>query len=160
MLCFHWFCFGVCLFVCLYYSVSGGLRSRFSYSSIEFHKYAFYMNIVLNIRHAMLVKSNHIAGWREMALSHMIMSVNIKVNEFILMEFFKFILFTYFQRQGKGRRKRERNISGLPLTHLQLGTWTATQPCALTGNQTCDLSVCRPMLNPLSHPSKGHFNGI
>ena len=67
----------------------------------------------------------------------------------------KFLLFNYFQRQGKRGRKRERNISGLLLTHPQLGTWTATQPCALTGNRTCDFSVCRPMLNPLSHPSQG-----
>ena len=31
----------------------------------------------------------------------------------------------------------------------------ATQACALTGNQTGDLSVCRLALNPLSHTSQG-----
>ena len=34
----------------------------------------------------------------------------------------------YFERDGKGRRKRERNISvWLPLVHPLLGTWPATQ---------------------------------
>ena len=49
----------------------------------------------------------------------------------------------------------ERNISWLPLTCPQLGTWPATQACALTGNRTSDLSVCRLALNPLSHTSQG-----
>ena len=35
------------------------------------------------------------------------------------------------------------------------GTWPATQPCALTGNQTGDLSVHRPALNPWSPTSQG-----
>ena len=35
------------------------------------------------------------------------------------------------------------------------GTWPVTQACALTGNQTSDLLVHRPMLNPLSHTSWG-----
>ena len=50
----------------------------------------------------------------------------------------------------------ERNISvQLSLTWALLGTWPATQACALTRNQTDDPLVCRPMLNPLSHPSQG-----
>ena len=43
----------------------------------------------------------------------------------------------------------------LPLTRPQLGTWPATQTCALTRNQTDNLSVRRPELNPLSHTSQG-----
>ena len=43
----------------------------------------------------------------------------------------------------------------LPLTCPHPGTWTATQACALTGNQSADLLVFRPMLNPLSHTSQG-----
>ena len=31
-------------------------------------------------------------------------------------------------------KKFERNIDWLPLAHPQLGTWPATQACALTGN--------------------------
>lgn len=53
---------------CLYYSVRGGLHSRFSYTSIEFHKYALCVKIVLNIRYGVLVESNHIVEHREMAL--------------------------------------------------------------------------------------------
>ena len=37
----------------------------------------------------------------------------------------------------------------------QLRTWTKIQACALTRPQTSDLSVHRPMLNPLSHTSQG-----
>ena len=71
------------------------------------------------------------------------------------------ILFIYFQRQDKGGRKRRketfvcgRNIDQLLLTHPQPGTWPATQACALTGNRTSNLSVCRMALNPLSHTSQ------
>ena len=39
--------------------------------------------------------------------------------------------------------------------HPLLGTWLATQVCALTGNQTSNLWVYRPALNPLSHTSQG-----
>ena len=38
------------------------------------------------------------------------------------------------------------------------GTWPATQACALTGNQTCDLLVLRLALSPLSHTSQGQFS--
>ena len=58
-------------------------------------------------------------------------------------------------------RKRERKITQLPLAHPQMmRIWLATQVCALTGNQTRDLSVRRPALNLLSHTSQGrerHF---
>ena len=49
----------------------------------------------------------------------------------------------------------ERYIDWLPLTHPQLGTWTTTQACALTGNQTRELLVHRLEVNPLSHTSQG-----
>ena len=37
-----------------------------------------------------------------------------------------------------------------------LGTWPATQVCALTGNGTGDPLVHRPILNPLSNNSQGY----
>ena len=49
----------------------------------------------------------------------------------------------------------ERYINWLPLVRPQLGTWPTTQACALTGNRTGDISVCRPALNPLRHTSQG-----
>ena len=53
-------------------------------------------------------------------------------------------------------KERERNISiWLPLTCPLLGTWPATQTCALTGNQTSDPLVRRTVLNPLNHISQG-----
>ena len=46
----------------------------------------------------------------------------------------------------------------LPLECPLLGTWPATQACALAGNQTGDPLVLRLVLNPLSHTSQGqHF---
>ena len=49
-----------------------------------------------------------------------------------------------FLEGGEGREKeRERNIDvWLPLTWPPLGTWPATQACALTGNQTGKPLVC------------------
>ena len=52
-------------------------------------------------------------------------------------------------------------IHQLVASHPQLGPWPTTQACALTRNQTSDLLVHRPALNPLSHTSQGnlwHFN--
>ena len=48
----------------------------------------------------------------------------------------------------------ERYTDRLPLARPQPETWPVTQACALTGNQTSDLSVLRPVLNPLSHTSQ------
>ena len=49
----------------------------------------------------------------------------------------------------------ERYINWLPLTCPHLGVWPATQACALSGNQTSNLSICKPELTPLSHTSQG-----
>ena len=67
----------------------------------------------------------------------------------------KCILFYLFLEKGR-EKKRERNINvWLPLMHPLLGTWPATQACALTGNQTSDPLVHKPALNPLNHTSQG-----
>ena len=59
----------------------------------------------------------------------------------------------------EGREKESKgNISVmLSLTCPLPGTWPATQACAVTGNQTGNLLVCRLMLNPLSHTSQGRM---
>ena len=69
--------------------------------------------------------------------------------------FFNFI--SLFLDRGEGREKeRERNISvWLPLVLPLLGTWPASQACALTGNPTGDPLVRRLALNPLSRTSQG-----
>lgn len=65
----------------------GGLHSRFSYTSIEFHKYALCVKIVLNIRYGVLVESNPIVEHGN-GLGHVVITnVNIKVTDSILMEF-------------------------------------------------------------------------
>ena len=45
----------------------------------------------------------------------------------------------------------------LPLVHPLLGTWPATQACALTGSRTTNPLVHRPPLSPLSHTSQVFF---
>ena len=60
-----------------------------------------------------------------------------------------------FRERGK-EGEREGNITvWLPLTWPPLGTWPATQACALIGNRTSYPLVHRPTLNPLSHTSQG-----
>ena len=80
---------------------------------------------------------------------------------FLILDFL-FKDFIYLLFRGEGREKeREGNINvWLPLAHPLLGTWPTTQACALTGNQTSDLLVCRPALNPLSHTSQEELNRI
>ena len=71
----------------------------------------------------------------------------------------KKILFILFLDGGEEREKeRERNINvWLPVMCPLLGTWPATQACALTGNWTSNPLVHSLMLNPLSHTSLGSF---
>ena len=49
----------------------------------------------------------------------------------------------------------EMYIDWLLLHCPQLGTWPATQACALTGNRTGNSLVRRSMLTPLSYTSQG-----
>ena len=70
--------------------------------------------------------------------------------------FFKNFIYLFLEREGGRVEERDRNINAwLPLKHPQLGTWPKTQACAVTGNQTRDPLVLRPVLNPLSHTSQG-----
>ena len=61
----------------------------------------------------------------------------------------------YFERVEWKEKERETNINvWLPLTLPLLGTWSATQACALTWNGTGDPLVHRPALSFLSHTSQ------
>ena len=74
--------------------------------------------------------------------------------------FFK-ILFIFRQRGREGEREGEKyQCVILPLTHPPLGTWLATQVCALTGNQTGNTLVQRLALSPLSHTSQGSTGSL
>ena len=79
----------------------------------------------------------------------------------MIVDFLKrFYLFTFRERGRDGERegetsKCERHMDWWPLTSPQLGTWPATQACALARDQTSDLSVCRLALSPLNHTSQG-----
>ena len=81
---------------------------------------------------------------------------SLKLSVFQTFYSFK-ILFIYFRERGREERERNTNV-WLPLACPILGTWPATQACALTGNQTGDPLVRRLALNPLSYTSQGkHF---
>ena len=70
----------------------------------------------------------------------------------ILTQFFKKI-YLVFDGGGQREKERERNTNvWLPLVCPLLGTWPATQACALTGNGTCNPLVRRPALDPLNQP--------
>ena len=77
--------------------------------------------------------------------------------DFLQTLFLKFI-YLFLERGKVKEKERERNITVLlPLMCSLLGTWPATQACALTGNRTSDPLVHRPVLNPLSQASQGFF---
>ena len=70
--------------------------------------------------------------------------------------YFKDFIYLLLER-GQGREKERKRSIGvwLPLTGPLLGSWPATQACALIGNQSGNISVCRPVLSPLAHTSQG-----
>ena len=73
------------------------------------------------------------------------------------LDFFFFLRCCVFIFKERGKEKEgEKNINvWLPLARPLLGTWPATQVCALTGNQTGNPLVSRLALNLLSHTSQG-----
>ena len=71
----------------------------------------------------------------------------LKVN------FKKDFMYLLLERRREGERERNINM-WLPHTRPLLGTWSATQACALTGNQTGDSLVHRSALSPLSYTSQ------
>ena len=74
--------------------------------------------------------------------------------------FKKYFIYLFLQRRGGKGKERERKINvWLPFAHPLLGTWPATQACALTGNRTGNPLVHRPALNPLSYISQGQCFG-
>ena len=66
------------------------------------------------------------------------------------------ILCIYLLERGERRETStcESYMDLLPLAHPQLGTWPASQACALTGNLTGDPLLFRLALDPLIHTSK------
>ena len=82
--------------------------------------------------------------------------MNEQINSLIFLKIYFFNLFIF--REGKGGRKRGRGTStcGFLLRTPLLGTWPATQACALTRNQTGNPLVLRSASSPLSHISQGN----
>ena len=80
-------------------------------------------------------------------------------NSILLLFFLKILFFLRGEWSKKGRARNidvpEIYIDELPLSHTLTGDWPATQVCALTGNQTSDLSLCGTMPNQLGNTSQG-----
>ena len=74
--------------------------------------------------------------------------------------YFKDFIYLFLDR-GEGKEKeRERNFNRwLPLARPLLGSWPATQACALTGNPTDEALFRSLVLSPLSHTSQGVASG-
>ena len=69
--------------------------------------------------------------------------------------FIQYFIYLFLEAEEGREKERERNISAwLPLVCPLLGTWSATQACALTGNRISNLLVCRMAINPLSYTSQ------
>ena len=69
--------------------------------------------------------------------------------------FLKRFYLLIFRGEGREKEKKRNTDVWLPLPHLLLSAWPATQACALTGNQTSDPLIRRPIFDPLSYTSQG-----
>ena len=80
------------------------------------------------------------------------------IKEYVTLSILTFYLFIFRERGRKGEREGEKHqcvVASCAPWCPALGTWPTTQACALTGNQTSDPLVLRPVLNPLRHTSQG-----
>ena len=114
---------------------------------------------VLSIPDQWAVVSPHFRGL--LSLSHQAVPLSlfpfsIFTSFFELLFFWDFI-YLFSEREEGRERGRDRNINWLPLTRPQLGTWPATQACALTGIYPVTFWFSGQGLNPLSHTGQGHF---
>ena len=96
----------------------------------------------------MLVLVTALAYWRNIELLSCLLRHSLFIGFF-----YDFYLFIF--REGKGGRKRGKYQLPLPVMRPLLGTWPATQACALIGNWTCNPLVLRLVLNPLNQTSQG-----
>ena len=89
----------------------------------------------------------------------LVFSIHIEFYNYkgILQSFFFFLRFYLFifREEKAGRQSgRETSMCGCFLCAPQLGTWPATQACALTENWTSDPLVCRLALNLWATPAR------
>ena len=73
--------------------------------------------------------------------------------------FFTIFYLLIFRKRGKEGERKEEKYQSVVASHVPphwgLSNRPTTQARALTGNQTGNVLVCRPVLNPLSHTSQG-----
>ena len=66
-----------------------------------------------------------------------------------------FCIFIFRERVREGAREEEKHQCVVASCMSPTRDPATTQACALTGNQSSDPLVCRPVLSPLSHTSQG-----
>ena len=75
----------------------------------------------------------------------------MRLLSFSFFFFLKDCIYLFLERREGKEKERERNINvWLPPVCSLLRAWPTNQACALTGNQTSNPLVYRPVLNPLS----------
>ena len=68
-------------------------------------------------------------------MKHLLINSMLGLMKHQLLIIFYDFIYLFLERGESREKERERNINvWLPLTHPLLGTWLATQACALTGN--------------------------
>ena len=142
-----------CLMICLWWPFSlvwSGISLWFSFASL-------WWLVILSI-------FSYVSGpsvclpWRSVCLRLLPIKGYLDLMCIILK---KIIIYIYIYREGKGGRKRGRETSmwetpiGCLLFTPWLGTESATQACALTGNWTFNLLLCGMTPNQLSHTNQG-----
>ena len=56
----------------------------------------------------------------------------------IYIYFFKDFIYLFLEKEGREKERKRNTNAWLPLTFPLVGTWPATQACALTENRTGD----------------------
>ena len=95
-----------------------------------------------------------------MARAYNIRHLYQEINFFLKTLFIYFCFYFYFFRERGKKGERKGNIGvwekhQLVASHISIADLVHDPGMCLTGNWTCDLSVCRTMPNPLSHTSWG-----
>ena len=94
-------------------------------------------------------------------MSHPTTIFNAVTYFFVFFLFLRFYLFTFGEREKEREKEGEEHQyvkdTSSVASHMSSTEDLAYNPSRCPENQTSDLLVHRPVLNPLSHTSQGYF---